>query len=722
MPLFKAETLQIDTDDTGIALMKIDVPDRSVNVITPQMLNDLNEALNRLSQESTLKVLVIRGMKPSGFIAGADIQEFAKINSPQEAIDLSRRGQELFNKLELLPIPTLAIIHGACLGGGLELALACDYRLVVDDRKTQLGLPETRLGLLPAWGGTQRLPRVVGLEASLKMILGAKMLHGREAKKWKLADAIAKTDADLRVERDRLLDRAKSIGKRPKQSLPYHGIRQKLIEFTNFGRRMIFNAAAKLLKRKVPDDMPALNEALEAVKVGIKQGINAGLAQEREAAGRLAMTPACHHLVNVFLQREAARKTEDHEKSRVHRVGVVGAGTMGAGIAQLAAMKDHEVIVQEVDDSALGKGVLAIEKLFQEALLKGVISPKAYAEKINSVKGSFTWDGFAGLDLVIEAALEDIDVKKGLFKTLEEKTRANAVLATNTSSLSVSVIQQEMEYPERMAGLHFFNPVHKMELIEVIRGEKTDEKTVNTLLRWAKELGKTPVLVKDSPGFLVNRILTPYLNEAVLLLLEGMDVIEIDRIMKRFGMPMMGPLELLDQVGLDIAAHIAASIQPHFGDRFPTNPAFERMKGTEWLGKKSGAGFYRYRRNKKKVNKHLLRVIRQESLSTDLDKLTPSVRATQARERMVLLMVNEAAACLDEQVIADAQQLDLAMILGTGWAPHRGGPLHYADDRGIAAIVETLQGYAERYGVRFSPCEKLKQMAARGQSFYSERS
>jgi 3-hydroxyacyl-CoA dehydrogenase / enoyl-CoA hydratase / 3-hydroxybutyryl-CoA epimerase len=722
MPLFKAENLEVDTDGSGAALLKIDVAGRSMNVLTRQVMEDLDAALDRVAGESGLRVLVIRGMKKTGFLAGADIQQFAEIASAEEASALSKRGQDLFNKLELLPIPTVAVIHGPCLGGGLELALACDYRLVVDGPGTQIGLPEVELGLLPGWGGTQRLPRVIGLEPALSMILAARRLKAREALKVGLADASARTEPELRSKLDGLLEKAKAGGKRRKTSLPLRNWRQRFLESTGITRGLIFRMTRRRLKRRVPDDMPGPWEALEAVRVGLKEGMTAGLAFERQAAGRLATSNACRNLVNLFLQREKARRAPEKVEGvlEVRRVGVVGAGTMGAGIAQMAALRNCEVVVQEVNAEALGNGILRIRDLFNKAVERGVIAPDVAAARLNAIKGTVAWEGFGDLDLVVEAALENLEVKKNLFRELEQHTRPGTVLATNTSSLPVTALQEGAQHPERIGGLHFFNPVHRMDLIEVVRAPATSDQTIDLLTRFALALGKTPIRVKDSPGFVVNRVLMPYVNEAVLIVAEGLGIDDVDRTMRKFGMP-MGPLEMLDQVGLDVAAHIADSMQPLLGAAYTPNPAFRRMSESGWLGQKKGAGFYYHRGGKNaRANKDALPLIQSEppAHAGALAPLPGTVRLQQARDRMVLLMVNEAAVCLGAGLAEDAQATDLAVILGTGWAPHRGGPLHYADAYGVSRAVETLSGFARQFGPRYEPCEELRQRAAENRPFY----
>jgi 3-hydroxyacyl-CoA dehydrogenase/enoyl-CoA hydratase/3-hydroxybutyryl-CoA epimerase len=473
--------------------------------------------------------------------------------------------------------------------------------------------------------------------------------------------------------------------------------------------------------------MPAPWEALQAVRVGVMQGPEAGLAYEREAIGRLALTPACHNLVNLFFQREQAKKLPAELKTNgvkpIKRVGIVGAGTMGAGIAQLAALKGMEVVVREVNDDALSAGMKKIEDLFEKAVANRVLPLAEAEEKFGAIRRTTSWDGFGHVDLVVEAVIEDLDLKRTVFRDLELLTQGSAILATNTSSLLVAKLQEERNEPERIAGLHFFNPVHKMPLVEVVRGPATDEATVATLTQWAIDLGKMPVVVKDSPGFLVNRILMPYLNEAGLCLASGpLGPEAIDRAMRRFGMP-VGPLELLDQVGIDVAFHIEQSMRAIVGERFPPNPLLKLMCEGGCFGVKSGAGFYSYRGIKKKSNVHALTRSSILGIGTQVGKTLTTPQQAQGgkdalTQRLVLLMVNEAAACLSEGIVADAQTIDTAMVFGTGWAPHRGGPLHYADTLGIGTVVRQLDELKAKHGPRFEPCAELRRRAETGGTFY----
>jgi 3-hydroxyacyl-CoA dehydrogenase/enoyl-CoA hydratase/3-hydroxybutyryl-CoA epimerase len=720
MAWLQTDNLRLERSDGGVATLWLEVVGRAHNLLGRGVLLELEQACDRIAADGSVRLLVLRSNKTTGFVAGADLHELAAIRSAEEAVELSALGQRVFGKLADLRAPSLAILKGACLGGGLELALACDYRLGLDEPPLELGLPEVQLGLLPGWGGTQRLPRRVGLQRALRVILGSQRLRAADALDWGLVDHLAADESQLEGDLKHWLERALRQGKRQPRGLPLRTWKQWLIESTSWGRALVLRGTERVLRQRVPDDMPAPWEALAAVRTGLEQGLEAGLEFERAAIGRLARSRACRNLINLFFFRDQARKLPDEllvpAVPRIAKVGVVGAGVMGAGIAQLAAVKGFDVVVQEVNEHALAAGMKRIESLLEHAVARRILSPSEARQKREAIGGTTVWNGFADVDVVVEAAVEDLSAKQAIFRELEKRTRPTAILTSNTSSLSVTRMQQGLQHPGRVAGMHFFNPVHRMPLVEVIRTVETERPVLTALVQWAIDLGKTPVVVKDSPGFIVNRILIPYLNEAVLLLQEGaggqaLPVERIDRLMRRFGMP-MGPLELLDQIGLDVASRTEESLRPAFGERFSPNPVFARMCARGWLGQKSNLGFYRYHGRKKRVNDALAAVLEPRSAAGDGDW------DTQARERMVLLMVNEAAACFDEGLTEDAATLDLAMIFGTNWAPHRGGPLRYADDRGAASIVASLEALAARLGPRFEPSAELRRRAQSGELFY----
>ncbi len=711
MSIFRSETVAVDRDSDGSFVVTIDVPGRAVNVLTGRVIADLDAALDELAKLPRLPVVAVRSGKPTGFLAGADLAEFTAIRDTAEALAVSERGQRLFDKLAALPGPSVAVVAGPCLGGGLELALACDYRLVFDRPSTQLGLPEVELGLLPGWGGTQRLPRVVGLERALKVILGGRRLDAKKALQWGLSDAIAATEAELRERYAKLLVRAVGEGKRRRDRLPLSGWRQKLLESNPIGRRLILRGTERLIRTRVPDDMPAPAEALGAVRLGLERGVAEGLKREREAASRLAVSPACRNLIGLFFQRESLRKPAGIESAReVKRVGVVGAGVMGAGIAQLAALQGRDVVVQEVNQAALAAGMARLDDLFAKAAERKRVSAEEAKARRAAVKGTTSWEGFASVDLVIEAAVEDLELKRNLFKELAARVGPDCVLATNTSSLAVARVQEGLPHPQRVGGMHFFNPVHKMPLVEVVRPPATSEATAALLTKFAIDLGKVPVRVGDGPGFVVNRVLMPYLDEAVRLVGEGLPIAEIDALMRRFGMP-MGPLALLDQIGLDVAAHVARLVRMQLGRPAEEGGAFERMREKGWLGEKAKLGFYRHGA-KSTPHREAQELMKQSySGSSPSLKLPKAARLAEARERLVLPMVNEAAAALADG-LADAATIDVAMVFGTGWAPHRGGPLSYAGSRGVGDVARSLEQLASRHGPRFAPCAELSRRAA----------
>src|SRR5262245_13454502 len=427
MTLFRTDNLRVEQEPDGVAVLWLDESGATHNVFNRQVMAELDQALDAVAAEPSVRVLVVRSAKPAGFLAGADLHEFTAVQTPEDAMALSAAGQRLFDKMADLRVPVVAVIHGPCLGGGLEFALACDYRLVIDQPGTQLGLPEVELGLLPGWGGTQRLPRVVGLERALQMILAGKRLSAREAQQWGLADSIAASEDQQRLVITTWLSRAQKLGKRRLHGLPLRTWRQRFLESTALGRRLIFGAAERSLRKRVPDDMPAPKEALDVVRVGIREGMQAGLAAERAAAGRLALTPACRHLVGVFLLREKSRKLppelQAYAPSKVTKVGIVGAGVMGAGIAQLAALRGCEVYLQEVNEEALGRGIFRINELFEKAAARGVVGEQEYARAMNAIHPTLDWKGFETVEVVVEAAVEDLEVKKTLFRQLVEKTK-----------------------------------------------------------------------------------------------------------------------------------------------------------------------------------------------------------------------------------------------------------------------------------------------------------
>jgi 3-hydroxyacyl-CoA dehydrogenase/enoyl-CoA hydratase/3-hydroxybutyryl-CoA epimerase len=707
--------LRMDRDARGVATVTFDVQGVPMNVFNEEVFRELESVVAGLERDPP-RLVVFRSAKASGFLAGADVHSIRQMRTADEVRMVLSAGHELFDRVERLPFPTVAVIHGPCLGGGLEFALACRYRVARDDASTRLGLPEVMLGLIPGWGGTQRLPRAVGPRRALRMILEGATLTARKAASAGLVDLAAPPETfEAEVNNfldDRLAGRA--IVRRYKRDLG--GV---LLDGTWLGRKLVFSAARKQVGKRA-EHYPALPAAMRAIQAGYSGSHDAGFAAERDEFAGVVFTPTARSLIEVFLQREKARKRStwvpDHVRPRsVERVAVLGAGVMGAGIAQLLAVNGVSVVLKDINEELVAAGMKRVESLTGEAAEKGVLSREEAAAVVRNVTPTAAWEPLAGSDLVIEAVVEREDIKRDVFRELGARLPGSVVLASNTSALSVSRIAEAAPHPERVAGLHFFNPVHRMHLVEVVRGRATDEGTVATLVELVRKLGKVPVVVADSPGFLVNRVLFPYMDEAVRLVLEGVTGEEVDREAVRFGMP-MGPLELLDQVGIDIAADVVVTFAPFRPDPGPTPGRFAAMVREGSIGKKAGRGFYEYRDGKQGLPT-------KWATPTNPRHSAPPGSGNELSDlqrRLVYPIINEAAKCLESGVVSEAWVVDLAMVLGTGFAPFRGGPLRTADAVGVGNVVRELEALRREHGDRFEPAPLLRSMAAENRGFYTE--
>lgn len=685
----------------GVAVLTFDRPDSSANVFDRPTLDELDAHLAALEAESGLKGVILASAKPKIFIAGADLNAFVKDPSPESLGAIVDVGHRVFTRLARLPVPTVAAIHGVCLGGGCELALACDWRVASTDKATKIGLPETQLGILPAWGGSVRLPALIGLPAALGLILTGKQLAGAQALKAGLVDDLAHHEYLVDAARRLLV-----LGKRPPPS-------RKLLSRAPLTAVVAAKARRDVLA-KTHGHYPAPLKAIEVCTHALGRPLEEGLALEKKALLELARTPESRNLINIFFLQERAKKLRVPGGSGVaaptRRVAVVGAGVMGAGIAQWVSARGTPVLLKDVSPEMLARGLKAVEKVYRDAAKRRVLTEVEARTGLDRVTPVHFDAPLNGVDLVIEAAVEKLDLKQQIFRQLEARTRPEAVLATNTSALSIDAIAEGLAHPERVVGIHFFNPVHRMQLVEVVRGARTSIATLETAVQFVKNLGKLPVLVQDSPGFLVNRILLPYMVEAVWLFCQGHSAAEVDRLMLDFGMP-MGPLRLTDEVGLDVAQHVAKDLERRLPHPVPLNDTLEKMIARGWLGKKSGCGFYVFgAKGEEKPNTDVV----------SLQRLRPvhAHGADMRLDRLVLIMVNEAARCLEEGVAAAPEDIDFGMIFGTGWAPFRGGPLRYADTLGAAEIVRRLDLLAKEVAPHFTPCERLRAMARENQTFY----
>ena len=701
--------------DLPLAVVTFDLPGEKVNKFSTPVMQELSALVDRLASANGVEALVLQSGKKDIFIAGADVREIETISGAEDGKVKSSIGQRIFDRWANLPFPTVAAIGGACLGGGAEIALACDYRIFSDSKKASIGLPEVNLGILPGWGGTQRLPRLVGLSAALDLILSGKALDGRRAARIGLADAVVPAAIFSSWTLD--FARGKAGSRKPR------GIRRKrtavelLLESSPPGRALIFRKARETVLARTGGHYPAPLEALLAVEEGFGKNLDEGLRIENEHLGNLVATPIQKNLMRIFFWTEEVKKESGAinptvAPRSVSRVGVIGAGVMGGGIAQLAADKGLPVRMKDIAPEPLAHGFAAAAAVWRQKMKKKRLTAAEFKRKMDLVSGGLDWAGFPAAEVSIEAVVEKLAVKQAVLRDWESAVADDRIFASNTSTLPITRIAAEASNPRRVAGMHFFNPVDRMPLVEIIRGEKSSDETVATLFELARRMGKTPIVVKDSPGFLVNRILAPYLSEAVRLLQDGCRIEDIDAAMTDFGLP-VGPLALLDDVGIDVAVKGGHTLAEAFPKRLPLAENFDALVQSGRLGRKAQSGFYLYAATKREGP--------DPSAYAALNLQTPassSLPKDVVEARLLMPMINEAAFCLEDGVVPSPAKLDLAMIFGTGFPPFRGGLLQYADDLGIARVVSRLEDLHERLGPRFEPSELLVSMARENRRFY----
>jgi 3-hydroxyacyl-CoA dehydrogenase/enoyl-CoA hydratase/3-hydroxybutyryl-CoA epimerase len=695
--------------ESGAALIRLGGADERVVTLTVERIAALRAILERFAAAPP-KGVIIAGSGPDMFTAGADISIIASVTDPAVGEKLAREGQRVFDLIEQLSCPTVAAISGPCVGGGCELALACAVRICTDTKSTTIGLPEVKLGILPGFGGTQRLPRLIGLPRALDIILSGKTLKAQQALRYGLVNEI--------VSPHTLLSRAEGIAlgstvaRRPRLD-----IKTRLLTFTAAGRALVRRQATATIRKESKGFYPAPPAALEAALYGLAQGVRSGLDFEARELGRLVVTPESKSLVNLFFLTEQAKSLGKAGRKSVETVNavVVGAGAMGAGIAATLARSESSVILKDTSEASLKHGL--------EQIRAGLAKSRSMTEQersfiLNRIETT-TRDSAnsANANFAIEAIFEDLSLKKKVLSDLAKSVSPDAVIATNTSSLSVTEIGSALPSPERVVGMHFFNPVERMPLVEIIRGQQTNDKTTLVVAALATKLGKFPIIVNDVPGFLVNRILSPYLTEAACLVSDGYAVEDIDRAATAFGMP-MGPIRLLDEIGLDVASHVADIMFAGYGARMSGPGYAKKLVAAGRKGKKNGAGFYDFQENTATPCPDLRKILGIEK---------PSQRAADPAvivDRLMLSLVNEAVRCLDEGVAgapgADAaNQIDLGSVMGFGFPPFRGGLLYYADKIGAQAIALKLEELHTRLGERFSPAPGIAKRAELGKSFHT---
>ncbi|QOV62734.1 fatty acid oxidation complex subunit alpha FadJ [Kosakonia pseudosacchari] len=706
MTTTSAFTLSVRPDN--VAVVAIDVPNEKMNTLKAEFATDVRAILKQIRDNKSLRGVVFISAKPDNFIAGADINMIARCQTAKEAEELARQGQQLMAEIHALPIPVIAAINGPCLGGGLELALACHRRVCTNDAKTVLGLPEVQLGLLPGSGGTQRLPRLIGVSTALEMILTGKPLRPRQALKVGLVDDVVPPSI--------LLDAAVGLVSQGRPASRHLPVRERILAGP-LGRTLLFRMVAKKTEQKTQGNYPAASRILSVIETGLAQGRSSGYDAEARAFGQLAMTPQSQALRHLFFTSTDIKKDPGSavEPGPLNSVGVLGGGLMGGGIAFVTASKGGlPVRIKDINAKGINHALKYSWQQLDKKVRRRYMKPAERDSQMAKISGSLDYRGFAHRDLVIEAVFEDLALKQKMVGEVEANCAAHTIFASNTSSLPIGDIAANAARPEKVIGLHFFSPVEKMPLVEVIPHAGTDEQTIATTVKLAKKQGKTPIVVADKAGFYVNRILAPYINEAMRLLSEGQRIETIDQALVKFGFP-VGPIQLLDEVGIDTGTKIIPVLEAAYGERFSAPASVvNAILNDDRKGRKNERGFYLYpakgRKSKKQPDPSIYRLIGV----SDGTQLPPQ----QIAERCVMLMLNEAARCFDEQVIRSARDGDIGAVFGIGFPPFLGGPFHYMDALGVSEVVATLQRLQAQYGERFTPCEPLLRMAEQGVTFW----
>ncbi|HIF9057119.1 TPA: fatty acid oxidation complex subunit alpha FadJ [Photobacterium damselae] len=702
-----AFTLTIDDDK--LAWLKIDVPNEKMNTLQDCFATEISQVLEQLEASSDIKGMVIYSGKPDNFVAGADIKMLAACETAEQAQQLATTGQELFTRLENLPFHVVAAIHGPCLGGGLELALACHSRVATLDDKTRIGLPEVQLGLLPGSGGTQRLPRLIGVANALDMILTGKQLRAKKAKKMGVVDAVVDSEILLTVAKEIALEH------KPKRQSSWQNW---AMGGNPLGRSVVFDQAKKKTEQKTRGNYPATAAILEVIKHGLDKGLSQGYALEAQRFGELVMSSQSKALRHIFFATTAMKKEQGslEQAQPLMFIGVLGGGLMGAGISHVTATKAGlPVRIKDVHNDGVLNALNYNYKLLSKKRDRKIISKAQLQKQMSMLTGGTDFIGFNQLDMVVEAVFEDLALKHQMVRDIETHSKPDTIFATNTSSLPIHQIASAAQRPEQVVGLHYFSPVEKMPLVEIIPhqgtelGGATSQQTIETAITLAKKQGKTPIVVADTAGFYVNRILAPYMNEAARLLLEGEPIEHIDRSLLDFGFP-VGPITLLDEVGVDIGAKISPILLAELGERFQAPDLFDTLLNDGRKGRKSGKGFYLYNGKKKEVDKQVYQLLNLEP--------EQHLAGQDLALRCTLMMLNEAVRCLDEGVIQSARDGDIGAIFGIGFPPFLGGPFHYMDSLGLDRVLDMFIDYSHKYGERFVPCEGIVMRAENKQSFY----
>jgi 3-hydroxyacyl-CoA dehydrogenase/enoyl-CoA hydratase/3-hydroxybutyryl-CoA epimerase len=727
------------TDD--VAVITFDLPNESVNKLSRAVKDEFVALVSRLERDTAVRGAVFISGKPDVWIAGADIEEFLQLKTASDAERLSRDGQMLLDSLERLRVPIIAAIHGACLGGGLETALACRYRIATDHPKTILGLPEVQLGLIPGAGGTQRLPRRVGLTNALDLILTGKHVRAKKALQIGLVDELVHPS----ILRSVAIQRAREVAEgRRKSERHTGGVKGVLIDGNPAGRAIVLRKAREQTLAKSRGHYPALIAAIEVVAAGYERGVAHGYREESRRFGEMAMTDVSRQLIFLFfatneLKKDPGVDPAEHpdlpvsafEPLAIEKIAIIGAGFMGAGIASIAVQHGSLVRLKDADHGRVAKGYAAVREVLKERLTRKQITKIQYSDYMALLGGTVDYSGFGNVDLVIEAVFEDLAIKHQVLREAEASINPQAIFATNTSTIPINQIAQASIRPERVIGMHFFSPVHKMPLLEVITTADTHPQVTATVVAYGKQLGKTVIVVNDGPGFYANRILSPYINEAGILLDQGVAVDMVDRALVDFGFP-VGPITLIDEVGLDVASKAGKIMADAYPESMQPAKSIQAVVAAGRYGRKSKRGFYTYDRDGKKgdVDPSVYAlflppgsapVVKSIAPATGAEAASPpEIPAVQIQQRTVLTMLNEAARCLSDGILKSPRDGDVGAVFGIGFPPFRGGPFRYMDSLGIQIVVQRLEDLNARFPGRFEPAELLLEMARRKQVFYPD--
>jgi len=721
--------LTLKVSDTGIGWLTLDVVGDSQNTLKAEFADEFENIFKQIETSDQIKAIVLISGKPNGFVAGADISMLQNLTTEESVVALAKTGHQIFQKMESLDLPVVAAINGACLGGGLELALACSYRIASDDPSSKFGLPEVQLGLLPGGGGTQRLPRLVGIATSLDLMLTGKQLNAKRAKKIGLIDEVVAL-ANLRKAAEKAA--LKLVGKTKRKTsqlkvelkvssfLSIAELQKIALETTTVGRKIIFDKALQTVNKKTRGNYPAPKKIINCVLQGMENGFEEGLEIEAKSFAELVMSAEAKQLMNIFFATTELKKDSGVDESvdliNINRVGILGGGLMGAGIAFVTADKaKKKVRLKDQNDQGVNHALKYCWEIYRNKVKRKHMHINDASKRFSAITGTTNYQGFKRCELVIEAVFESLELKQQMVKDIESLAGKNVIFGSNTSSIPISKIAEGAKHPENIIGLHYFSPVEKMPLLEIVITDKTSKRVIASCVEFGKQQGKTVIVVKDGAGFYTSRILAPFINEAGHILAEGVAIDRIDRALKNAGFP-VGPITLLDEVGIDVGTKIAPILAEAFGERMLPPKLFEKLQQDDRKGKKNKRGFYNYN-SKNTFTKNKRQV--DDSVYSLLGVTPNNLMAEEdIAQRCILQMVNESVMCLQEGILTSARDGDIGAIFGLGFPPFLGGPFRYVDAIGLNKIVGRLSLLEEKYGERFKPAKLLVEMAKNAETFY----